>query len=160
MLQGQQIMDPQWWNLPHKQYSHVHKTYPQVCSHYISQSPPVKLYAYIRITITQGGWEGWVQWDFLTFSKTELLAEPKPEPRIPGSQSNAFPGVWGHQSQPSSDPQEGQLPATLYSYYIAVPVFLRNTYPKNVRILYLVSSSYSTFTPLSVIWFTLSLKKK
>lgn len=32
------------------------------------------------------------------------------------------------------------------------------THPRNVTILYLVSSSHSTFTPVSVIWLTLSLK--
>lgn len=95
----------------------------------------------------------------LTCSKRGPLAEPRAEPRIPGSQSSALPGAPGHRSQPLSGPQEGQFPAALCYYHVAGPAFLRNTYPKNVTILYLVSSSWSTFTPLSVIWFTLSLKQ-
>lgn len=65
----------------------------------------------------------------------------------------------GHQSQPPDPSREWQSPAALYFYCIASPGFLRNTYPKYVRILYLVSSSQSTLTPLSVTWFTLSLKQ-
>lgn len=78
-------------------------------------------------------------------------------PRLPIQSTFWCPGAI---SCASSKPHEWQFPAALYSYHRVVPGSLRNTYPKNVTILYLVSSSYSTFTPLSVIWFTLSLEKK
>lgn len=41
---------------------------------------------------------------------------------------------------------------------VAGPISSSKTYPRNVTILYLVSSSHNTFTPVSVIWLTLSLK--
>lgn len=99
------------------------------------------------------------QHNFLTCPKSRLLAEPRAEPRTPDSQPSALSAAPGHQSQPTSHPSEWQFPPAMYHYDVAGPVFWRTTYPKYVRILYLVSSSYSTFTPLSVIWFTLSLKQ-
>lgn len=95
-----------------------------------------------------------------TCSKSGLLAGSKAEPGLLVPRPALFLCLWP--SVPATwSLREWPSPAALYFYKnpVASPGFLRNTYPKYVRILYLVSSSYSTLTPLSVTWFTLSLKQ-
>lgn len=135
----------------------MYKTYPQI----FSLHPPVTTLSATCLyeAPSYSSEEAEAERDLLTCPKSRLLATPRAEPSTPSSQSSALPGAPGHQCQPTGDPRKWQFPTALYYCQVAGPVFLRNTYPKYVKILYLVSSSYSTLTPQSVIWFTLSLKQ-